>query len=66
MSLHSVETVPSPCYLILANLQERQDYSAQTLLFNLSGTLFVCLCQQSEEKIVFHLEQPRATGRLLN
>lgn len=66
MSLGSFEPVPSQYYLILANLPGRQDYSAHTLLSNLSGTLFVSLCQQREEKIAFHLEQPTTTGMLLN
>lgn len=66
MSLGGFESVPSYCYLILANLPGRQDYGAHTRLLNLSGNFFVSLCQQSREKIVFHLELPTATGVLLN
>jgi hypothetical protein len=56
MSPGGFAPVPFQCYLILANLPGRQDCSAHICLLNLSGNLFVSLCQQSEEKLVFHLK----------
>lgn len=39
--------------------------SPHSLLSNLSGTLFVSLCQQSEEKIVFYLSSPQLLAYFL-
>lgn len=44
----------------------QEDKITVPILFNLSGTLFVSLHQQGGGKIAFRVEQPTATGVLLN